>query len=52
VALRFKLDENVPGEVSALLRDAGHDASSALGRDSAACRMSACCEHAKKKRAF
>lgn len=30
MALRFKLDENVPGEVAALLRDAGHDASSAL----------------------
>jgi len=32
VALRFKLDENIPGEAIALLRDAGHDARSALER--------------------
>jgi predicted nuclease of predicted toxin-antitoxin system len=30
VALRFKLDENIPGEAVALLRDAGHDVSTAL----------------------
>jgi len=30
VALRFKLDENVPGEAAALLRDAGHDVRTAL----------------------
>lgn len=30
MALRFKLDENVPGEAAALLRDAGHDVRTAL----------------------
>jgi hypothetical protein len=30
VALRFKLDENVPRKAAALLRDAGHDVRSAL----------------------
>jgi predicted nuclease of predicted toxin-antitoxin system len=30
VALRFKLDENIPGEAIALLRDAGHDVATAL----------------------
>lgn len=25
MALRFKLDENIPGEATALLREAGHD---------------------------
>jgi len=30
VALRFKLDENVPGEAAASLREAGHDVRTAL----------------------
>jgi hypothetical protein len=30
VALRFKLDENLPGEAAASLRAAGHDASTVL----------------------
>lgn len=30
MALRFKLDENVPRKAAALLRDAGHDVRSAL----------------------
>lgn len=33
MALRFKLDENVPGEVAALLREAGQDARSALEQE-------------------
>lgn len=30
MALRFKLDENIPAEVIALLRDAAHDVATAL----------------------
>ena len=30
MALRFKLDENVPGEAAALLQGAGHDVRTAL----------------------
>lgn len=30
MALRFKLDENIPGEAAALLQGAGHDARTAL----------------------
>lgn len=30
MALRFKLDENIPGDASAVLRAAGHDVSTAL----------------------
>ena len=30
MALRFKLDENIPGEAVALLQDAGHDVHTAL----------------------
>jgi len=37
VALRFKLDENVPGAVAALLREAGHDVRSALEQELGGC---------------
>jgi len=33
VALRFKLDENIPGEAVALLRGAGHDVRTALEQE-------------------
>lgn len=33
MALRFKLDENVPGEAATLLQGAGHDARTALEQD-------------------
>jgi len=33
VALRFNLDENIPGEAVALLREAGHDVRTVLEQD-------------------
>ena len=37
MALRFKLDENIPGEVAALLRSSGHDAGTALEQQLGGC---------------
>jgi len=37
MALRFKLDENVPGEVAVLLRSLGHDARTALEQQLGGC---------------
>lgn len=37
MALRFKLDENIPGDAAASLRAAGHDASTVLEQNMGGC---------------